>query len=283
MSQWGKTDHFANSVVWGVTQFNATPNTGVGSNQQKFYGNVTSGGFVTNLIAGQFGVDTTEDSVVSGNLVSITLTTNGSGYTANAIVTITATNGGTSATANAIANTFGKIASVNVVSAGSGFKSNPTITIAAPANTTFNANTAVSAGAGGGANSVITLSSAGVFVAGDYVKYQAGSGNTAITGLANGTIYAVQFANSTVIALADTVGGARITLTKGLTQTGHAIQGATATAVATVGGAQGVAHAGWVVRTVGTGGRAGRVQYETLVAMGSISTDGSDDNILPDS
>jgi len=30
------------------------------------------------------------------------------------------------------------------------------------------------------------------------------------------------------------------------------------------------AHAGWVLRTEGAGGRAGRVQYETLVAMGSL-------------
>lgn len=30
------------------------------------------------------------------------------------------------------------------------------------------------------------------------------------------------------------------------------------------------------------GGRAGRVQYETLVAMGSISTDASDDTLLPE-
>lgn len=34
------------------------------------------------------------------------------------------------------------------------------------------------------------------------------------------------------------------------------------------------AHAGWVKRVVGTGGRAGRVQTEVLVAMGSISGDG---------
>lgn len=43
-----------------------------------------------------------------------------------------------------------------------------------------------------------------------------------------------------------------------------------------------VAHAGWVLRTVGSGNRAGRVQNETLVAMGSISSDGSDDNVIPD-
>ena len=33
-------------------------------------------------------------------------------------------------------------------------------------------------------------------------------------------------------------------------------------------------HAGWVIRTAGTGGRAGRVHIETLVAMGSMTGDG---------
>jgi len=46
------------------------------------------------------------------------------------------------------------------------------------------------------------------------------------------------------------------------------------------------AHSGWVLRTAGTGGRAGRVQTEVLVAMGSITGDGSasanDDTIYAD-
>lgn len=37
-----------------------------------------------------------------------------------------------------------------------------------------------------------------------------------------------------------------------------------------------VSHSGWVLRTEGTGGRAGRVQYETLVAMGTITGDAED-------
>ena len=41
-------------------------------------------------------------------------------------------------------------------------------------------------------------------------------------------------------------------------------------------------HAGWVLRTVGSGGRAGRVQEETLVAMGSMTSDGNDDTPYPD-
>jgi hypothetical protein len=58
--------------------------------------------------------------------------------------------------------------------------------------------------------------------------------------------------------------------------------------------ARAIAHAGWVLRTVGSGGRAGRVQYETLVAMGSLGAqtaaygtaatvaDASDDTQIPD-
>ena len=41
-------------------------------------------------------------------------------------------------------------------------------------------------------------------------------------------------------------------------------------------------HAGWVLRKVGTGGRAGRIHNETLVAMGSMRGDASDDAPMGD-
>ena len=41
-------------------------------------------------------------------------------------------------------------------------------------------------------------------------------------------------------------------------------------------------HAGWVLRHEGRGLKAGRVWYETLVAMGSAKSDGSDDTYFPD-
>ena len=44
----------------------------------------------------------------------------------------------------------------------------------------------------------------------------------------------------------------------------------------------GITHAGWVLRTAGTGGRAGRVFYETLVAGSSIQGDAADDTKLPE-
>ena len=43
------------------------------------------------------------------------------------------------------------------------------------------------------------------------------------------------------------------------------------------------AHSGWVLRTEGSGGRAGRVMTEVLVAGGSYFTnDASDDAVIPD-
>lgn len=45
----------------------------------------------------------------------------------------------------------------------------------------------------------------------------------------------------------------------------------------------GVTHAGWVKRTTGSGGRAGRVHHETLVAASSMTGDASDDTQYPDS
>lgn len=43
----------------------------------------------------------------------------------------------------------------------------------------------------------------------------------------------------------------------------------------------GVVHAGWVLKKEGSGGRAGRVHYETLVAGGSITGD-ADGATIPD-
>lgn len=43
----------------------------------------------------------------------------------------------------------------------------------------------------------------------------------------------------------------------------------------------GIPHSGWVLRTEGSGGRAGRVMHEVLVAGGIVS-DASDDTQMPD-
>lgn len=118
----------------------------------------------------------------------------------------------------------------------------------------------------------------------DYVTYAAASGNTALTGLTSGSKYYVVSSNSTTVSLSATKGAAAIVVTPGASETGHSVTGETATGTLTVGGGsnKGIPHTGWVLRTEGTGGRAGRVQYEVLVAMSEVTNDASDDTILPD-
>lgn len=281
MPLWGKTDNADNSVGYAVNQFGVTANS---ANKTAFFGNTTQSAFQSGIAAGQFAANPAETGADGGPIISIQVTNPGSGYTANAVVTVTATNGGSSGVANAQSNATGRIAALNVSTAGSGYKSSPTIAVAAPAATAFNANTAVAGGTGEGANNIITLSSAGRFLVNDKITYTVAAGNTAVSPLVSGTEYFVQFANATVVALATSRGGSRIALTPStISETGHTLRGETATGVAVVGGgANKKVTAGWNIRTEGSGGRAGRVQYECVVAMRNIASDASDDTVLPD-
>jgi hypothetical protein len=259
---------------------NKTPNT---VNQTALFGNTTVGAFVAGEAVGQFGLDATEIRV-SGNAAvqQYVITFAGSGYAANAAVTVANTTGGANTQLANSAATGGRITAVTANVTVGGYTSAPSVTIAAPGAQSFNANSAVT-----NATDAITISSANsIFLAGDKVTYTVAAGNTALTNLTSGTAYYIKTSNSTAVTLTTVPNGDTIDLTKGVTETGHSLTGETATAVAELtetGYTKGAAHTGWVMRTVGTGGRAGRVQYETLVAFGgNFSDDASDDAILPD-
>ena len=288
MAQWGNTDVNSNSTIWGVTMFNKSATA---TNRNNFYENVTpeyysNGGVPMKLTAGQFGVDATEMQVYNGSINMVTITNGGSGYGSNAAFVSAASGGGGTGANVTFSGAGGRITGYTIVAGGSSYETAPTITILPPQHIIFNGNTAVSGGS-------ITLSSANsFFLPGDVVTYASNVSSTPV-GLTNGTNYTVVFSNTTVIQLG-TLGspvGSSYAIAIGSApyasaQAGGAsIQGTAATAAAVTGGAlhRGVTHAGWVVRRVGEGGRAGRVQYETLVAMGTITGDGSDDTVLPDS
>lgn len=274
MSQWEMDDSAANSVNWAVAQFKKTPNT---ANRDAFYGNTTVDSFVTGATVGLFAVDATEIGVTNGSIVSYTITNNGSGYNANAAVTVSG-----NATSNATANATGRVSAVNVNTAGSGYTTNPTVTIAAPASISIVANTT---GFSNTDDTFLITSANSRFVVGDRIFYAVPTDNTAIAPLTGNTFFFVSFANTTTIKITTTVGGANIDLTDTRNPSSaetHTVTGDTATAAAVLSYAgDGVAHTGWNIRTVGTGGRAGRIQYETLVA-GGITTDG-EDTIFKDS
>jgi len=150
----------------------------------------------------------------------------------------------------------------------------------------------------------------GTLAVGDHVVIAGALGTGTITGYTTPKIYEVSAVTGTspsvtgftltnedttaIVTTAGTIGVATVTpyTIVLLTGTGNnaqyfEIQAAAdqATAVASLGsGAGGIkaTHAGWVKRTVGTGGRAGRVQTEVLVAMGSMTGDQADDIQYPD-
>jgi hypothetical protein len=332
MAQWGRNDQSvtANSTTT-VESSNGAPigtyalvkgdqvnrvdganahfgNTSAGSRASvdvNMFGNTTMGAFIPGKAVGVFGVGANaggaaaiETNVTAGSLATAVVVSKGTGYGANAAVTLTVTNGGTSGVVNAHANSTtqaGKIDSLLISTAGSGYVTAPTVAIAAPAAISINANTA---GVVAAQNFIKVSTANSIWQSGDHLYYGVAAGNTAIAGLTGNTNYWVSFANTTGIVLAATQGGANVVLTEArvtASETGHTIQGDTATGAVTVGGvySKGVAHAGWVLRTEGSGGRAGRVQLETLVAMGSLGAqtaaygtpalvaDASDDTIVP--
>lgn len=261
MALWGNADTAANSPLSTPGGFGKAPTR---ANANVMYGNTTADASVTGQIVGVYGVDAAEVGSANGTLRTVTVVSGGSGYVANTTVTLSG-----NATANAQANSTGRIGAVNITAAGSGYTTNPTVTIAAPSAIAFNANTAVDT-----TLDFISIAT-NVLQNGDKVRYLVATGNTVLAGLANNTQYFVVGANTTGVKLSSSLGGAAIDLTaKGLTETGHTLTGETATAVTSIsGGRKGIAHAGWNLRREGTGGRAGRVTYETLVTA-HITGDG---------
>jgi len=247
-----------------------------------------------------FGMDTTETSVTNGAIREVVFISRGSGYQANATVTITGGVGNTvAAAANAQSNSSGRIAAINFSNNGVGYTIAPTMTVSAPGPIYFNGNVTLGSVVLGNAtsdsttqkldNGWIALGSTNTaFLAnGDVVTYLVQAGNTAIGGLTNGQSYSVYTINSTAIQLYLNVGGTQNTFinlssVSATAQANHSLTGATAQVAPILSGVHESDHAGWVRRIVGTGGRAGRVTHETLVAMGSIAGDASDDNVMPD-
>jgi hypothetical protein len=325
MAQWGRNDQAvtANSITTRETS-NGAPtgvyalvksggganahfgNTSAGSRAAtdvNMFNNTTPSAFLSGATVGVFGIDATEMGITTGSTDGIyRVTSGGTGYGANAVVTIAFANGvsnvsAANSTVNSTSNA-GRVTALTSNAAITGITGvSPVLTIAAPAAINITAN---SVGFSNTADTLAVSSANSRWQIGDRLYYSVPTGNTPITPLTGNTFYFVSFANTTTIKLATTATGANINITDArVTSTGevHTIQGDTAAGLVIISGAkrQGATHAGWVLRTEGTGGRAGRVQMETLVAMGSLGAqtaaygtpalvaDASDDTVLRDS
>ena len=190
---------------------------------------------------------------------------------------------GDTATATATVS-GGVVTGITVTDVGSDYQSTPTVTVEVPKMTIPTSSVNAS-------SNVITFAGHGL-TDGDQITYNQVGGGTLMTNVTNGQTVFVRDKTDDTFKIAATSGGTAINIGTGHNaQTFTIVTGATtATAVASLGlGNDGdtntteISHVGWVKKTVGTGGRAGRVQYETLVAASSISGDAADDIALPDS
>lgn len=233
-----------------------------------------------------FGVSTAlgENYASAGLVVEVAIANAGTGYTE---VPSVAFSGGGGSGAAATATLAGEsVSAITLTNNGSSYEDVPTVNLDVPRRTI--ATTAVNI-----STEVITYNAHGL-TTGDRIRYYNGGG-TAIAGLTHNTTYYAIRVNANTFKVAATAEDATADTAINLTGTGNNAQyfdlldETTATAVAALGGGNqagesesNIAHAGWIRRTVGTGGRAGRVHYETLVAMGSIAGDQSDDRQFPD-
>lgn len=287
MSSWGNNDNAANAPYWAVETVQTT-NAPVASaptaaNVALLYGNTQFQAYTQDMTVGLFMVDATETTAGGDNVVDISLSNQGSGYVAAPGVTFSG-GGGTSAAATAsIAG--GKISNITITNVGSGYTSNPTVTIGQPNLVIPIAQVIV-------ANNVIMYTGHGQANSAALVYNWNGSAN--IGGITNANTYYVVPVDANRFSLATTAANAANNVVIDLTTQGAATQyfdivdGVRATAIASRGlsqsqsGAEHATHIGWNIKTVGSGGRAGRVQYETLVAISEVKGDGSDDITLPD-
>ena len=263
MSLWSNTDANTSAPKYAVAG-----GLGVSANGFITYGNTTTAAFVTGIALGTFGVSA-DETVGTGNVSTFTVQNAGTGAFGLPDVTVTGAN-----TTQATETINVKVVSATINASGTGYAVGNTVFVNAGANTTRAVLTISSVNANGNVTG-LTITNAG--------KY-----STVISAATNNTTFLSNTASGSGLTANIRFGIESVTVsnpgqdynqaTVGAVVSGNGISGAAVTVNLDGNDASNKgAHAGWVLRKVGTGGRAGRVQVETLVAMGSMTGDGADD------
>lgn len=276
MAQWGNNDASSNAVLWAAVPYGKTPNS---ANRDALFGNTTANGYGTHQTIGMHGVDAAEITVKAKKLTAVAANGAGTGgsFIPGEILTIDAT--GATASQNATVSIVStEVRTLTPVAAGSGYANNDTVSLATGTGslgiftvTTGAANTGVAS---------LAYTDRGTFTTNPTLV---GGATANITGSGTGlTVTATMRLKE--IAVASPGKYTVVPTTTANNDLSGSASGTGATASLTFGqeGSAAVAHTGWVVRKVGTGGRAGRVETEVLVA-GGMTGDASDDALYPDS
>lgn len=264
MSQtmWGKIDRANNSPIWATAQVNKTANT---ANRDALYNNTTADAYITGATIGTFGVSVAEMSDAGiGQVGTVTVTAAGSGFTSRPTVSFA---GGGVAASGATATATAKLVSITKTAGGSSYANGEVVTIDGGTSTiAANVNILTTNSTGG----VLTVS---INAAGSYTTLPTLANNTPTGGSGTGLKLNLSYG---VLAVTMTANGSNYTSAPTVTFGGG---GTGATATAAVRSEQSkVTSAGWVLRKA----FGNRVQYETLVAAKTITSDGNDDTQLPE-
>jgi len=263
MALWSNTDANTSAPKYAVAG-----GYGVAANGDILYGNTTQDVFVTGKAIGVFGVSA-DETVGTGNVGTLTIVSTGSGFTARPTLTITGAN---TTQATAVANA--KVVAVTITAAGTGYETGNTFT--ATGGTGTSAVLTVDDVDGNG--NVLAVS---ITIAGDYTAVPTLVNNPFTSNTGSGTGFTANLSLGVGSTQITAAGEGYNQSTVGVTVGGAGGTGASVTATLT--GQEGTnsgLHAGWNLRKEGSGGRAGRIHYETLVAMGSMTGDGDDDDQL---
>jgi hypothetical protein len=287
MSSWGNNDNAANAPYWAVNTIinhNApSASAPTAANVALLYGNTQFEAYTQDTTVGLFMVDATETTSGGDNVTDVSLSNQGRGYVEAPSVTFSGGGGSSAAATATVAG--GEVTNITITNVGSGYTSDPTVVLQVPVLT-------VPTGQVVAANDTIMYTGHGQANGAALIFNWNGSAN--IGGLLNGTTYYVAPQTANKFSLSTTAANAANNIVIDLTTTGGTgqyftiVDATRATGIASrglsqsQGGAEHATHIGWNLKTVGAGGRAGRVQYETLVAISEVKGDGSDDITLPD-
>ena len=277
MAQWGLTDNAANSVIYVANTLMSA------ANNSALFGNTSLSDYVTNQAVGQFGVSAAEMANTTGEaarvahagwqlrragtgpVTAFTVTAPGAGIANGETITVTDTSGSASpaimAVGIAISNATGNLVSVSIANSGL-FVNTTAIAI------TFNKEKHI-------ANVTVTGSATG-YSNTDTIRVSNGSVNATATMTTNsiGGVSNSSFVITNVGLFANVAANSNLVVTA-LAANGSASAGSGATFSVKV------ANSTDANVSVTLGGRAGRVTYETIVAMGSLSNGSADDTYFP--
>lgn len=273
MSLWGKNDQANNAPKWKSIDAAGTVTRG-----NNYFSNTTPNAIVNNEVIGLFGVDQTEANVAqkgvtpgwvvvrrgTGPITAISATA-GVGF-ANGD-TITVSNGSANATAVLTTNATGNLVSVAIPASGLGSGYVNASVVVAGFNREKHVTSITYTGTATGYSNtdVVTVSNA-IINAVATVSTNATGGTLTFTITNSGRIANTTANNQLVVTIANSTGGA------------SGGSGATFAANATP-------STGGTLNGITVGGRSGRVQYENIAVVRSMTNSDADaeDTIFPDS